>query len=112
MKTNSDFAISTNGRYSISGTVRNQYQLPMNGAMVRAFDKDIRSEQSLGEASTNEQGFYQIYYSQENFAYTDKRAADVLLRLYDAEGKLLKETGIYYNASAELKVDISLSEQP
>jgi len=112
MKTNSDAAISTDSHYSISGTVRNQYQQPMRGALVRAFDKDIRSEQTLGEASTNEQGFYQILYSREKFAITDQLAADVLLRLYDAEGKLLKETDIHYNAPAELKIDISLSDQP
>src|SRR5258706_2182024 len=112
MKPNSDPTARTNGRYSISGTVRNQYQKPLVNAMVRAFDKDIRSEQTLGEAPTNDQGFYEIVYSQDRFADTDKQAADVLLRLYDAAGKLLKETEVHYNAPAELTIDISLSKQP
>ncbi len=111
MNTNSDSKTGTNLRYSISGTVRNQYQQLMTGVLVGAFDKDIRSEQTLGEARTNEQGFYQIYYSSENFAYTDKQAADVLLRLYDANGALLKQTDVYYNAPVQLTIDISFATQ-
>src|SRR5215831_15253114 len=112
MPINSDSAAHTSTRYSISGTVRNQYQQLMAGVLVRAFDKDIRSEQTLGETRTNEQGFYEIYYSPENFAYTDKQAADVLLRLYDANGTLLKQTDVYYNASVQLTIDISFATQP
>src|ERR1035437_454161 len=112
MNKNSKSAAGTNDRNSIVGTVRNQYQQPMPGTIVCAFDKDIRSEQSLGKVQTNDQGYYIIIYSQQQFADTDKNAADVFLRLYDASGKLLKETDVYYNAPAELNIDISLSEQP
>jgi hypothetical protein len=112
MITNPASSTATNPTYSISGTVRNQYQQLMPGIMVSAFDKDIRSEQSLGKVQTNDQGFYSIVYTKQNFAYTDKQAADVLLRLYDANGTLLKQTDIYYNAPAQLTIDISLSTQP
>ncbi|HYJ63149.1 MAG TPA: hypothetical protein VEV62_05360, partial [Parafilimonas sp.] len=111
MTNSNSVAASTSTRYSISGNVRNQYQQLMTGVLVRAFDKDIRNEQTLGEAKTNEQGFYQIYYSPENFAYTDKQAADVLLRLYDANGALLKQTDVYYNAPIQLTIDISFATQ-
>ncbi len=97
--------------YLISGIVRDQFQQPMHSIIVRAFDKDIRNEQTLGEAKTNEKGFYQIYYSPENFTYTDKQAADVLLRLYNANGGLLKQTDIYYNAPVQLTIDISFATQ-
>ena len=97
--------------YSITGTVRNQYQQVMAGLKVSAVDKDIRSEQALGNAQTNAQGVYQIYYTQANFADTDQQAADVLLRLYDANGGLLKQTDVYYNAPVILTIDISLSTQ-
>ncbi len=107
--TNSEFPAGTDSRYVVSGTIRDQYQQLMHGVMVRAFDKDIRNEQSLGEAQTNEQGFYEIYYSRERFAYSDKKAADVFLRSYDVQGQLLKQTDVHYNAPAKLKINISLS---
>lgn len=111
MSNSNSVTTSTSTRNSISGTVRNKYQQLMTGVLVRAFDKDIRSEQTIGEAKTNEQGFYQIYYSPEVFAYTDKQAADVLLRLYDANGALLKQTDVYYNAPVQLTIDISFATQ-
>ncbi|MEO7486060.1 MAG: carboxypeptidase-like regulatory domain-containing protein, partial [Ferruginibacter sp.] len=112
MNTTPASARGDNGRYSISGTVRNQYQQPMPGVIVTAFDKDIRSEQVLGKAQTNDQGFYTIAYSQQQFADTDKDAADVFLRLYNPAGAVLKQTDIFYNAPAQLTIDISLGAQP
>lgn len=103
--------VAASALYSISGTVRNQYQQLMTGVVIRAFDKDIRSEQTLGEAQTNEQGFYEIFYTQQNFAYTDKQAADVFLRLYDANGTLLKQTDVSYNAPMQLTIDVSFATQ-
>src|SRR5438309_756488 len=107
----------TDNRYKIYGTARGAYQQPLAGTTVKAFDKDIRSEQLLGETKTNEQGYHEIFYMQEQFAVTDKQAADVLVRVYDAaEGKenaptVLKESPVYYNAPAQLQVDISLSDK-
>lgn len=97
--------------YTISGTVRGKYQQPIDHAYIRAFDKDIRSEQLLGEALTNEQGLYEIRYKQDQFARTDKTAADVIVRLYNADNSLLKESAVYYNAADALTVDIDLSGQ-
>jgi hypothetical protein len=112
METNFDSNAGINARYSVYGTVRNQYQQPMQNALVRAFDKDIRNEQLLGEAKTDKKGFYKITYSEKQFSYTDKKAADVLLRLYNAAGKVLYETAVHYNAPEELNLDISLGGQP
>lgn len=108
---NGDKKNGDNGLFVVFGTVRNQLQQPLTGAVVEAFDKDIRSEQSLGKAQVAEQGNYKIEYSQRLFADTDKDAADVFLRLYDATGKLLKQTDVVYNAPAQLNVNIYLSTQ-
>ena len=52
-----------------------------------------------------------ITYTLDQFADTDKNAADIFLRLFDVTGKLLKQTDIYYNAPASLQLDITLSGQ-
>ena len=106
-----DTETDNNITYKVYGYVRNQYQLPFPGGVIQAFDKDIRSEQILGKAQTNALGYYEITYSQRQFADTDKDAADVFLRLYDATGKVLKQTDIFYNAPTELAIDISLGDQ-
>jgi Tc toxin complex TcA C-terminal TcB-binding domain/Neuraminidase-like domain/Salmonella virulence plasmid 28.1kDa A protein len=104
--------VVVDGRYTISGTVRNQFQQPMAGAIVTAFDKDIRSEQALNKAATNADGSYLLTYTQQQFSDTDKNVADIFLRLSDATGKLLKQTDVYFNAPPELRIDISLAAQP
>jgi Tc toxin complex TcA C-terminal TcB-binding domain/Neuraminidase-like domain/Salmonella virulence plasmid 28.1kDa A protein len=94
--------------FIVSGTLRNQYQQPMAKVEIRAFDKDIRSEQALGETLTDAVGHYEIHYTQAQFASGDKQAADLIVRAYDSKNNLLKESDIYYNAPAILEVDIDL----
>ena len=53
---------------------------------VRAVDKDLRSEELLGEATTSENGFYEIAYTAGEFARSEKRTADLIVRVFDPEG--------------------------
>ncbi|PWT71279.1 MAG: hypothetical protein C5B59_18405 [Bacteroidetes bacterium] len=99
-------------KYRVHGTVRDQWQQPLRKNLVAAFDKDIRSEQTLGEIFTDDNGYYEIDYNLQKFAETDKLAADVFLRLYDSAKKLLKQTDIVYNAPSDLTLDVTLSTQP
>src|SRR6478672_3236087 len=100
---------STNAVYKVFGTVRGNYQQPLSSALIRIFDKDIRSEQFLNETKTNEHGHYEMIYSQQQFAFTDKKAADIIVRVYDENETLLGESQVYYNAGREIRVDINLS---
>src|ERR1700693_3500532 len=100
------------GGCRVSGTVRDKSQRPMEHATVKAYDKDIRSEQPLGQpAVTDASGAYQIEYSQADFARTDLLAADVVVRALGKDANLLKESEVFYNAPQQLRVDIDLSEQ-
>src|SRR4051794_24781722 len=102
-------SISTNAVYKVFGAVRGKFQQPLAFALVRVFDKDIRSEQFLNETRTNEYGHYEVIYVQQQFAYTDKKAADIVVRVYDENEALLGESQVYYNAGCELHVDLNLS---
>src|SRR5678815_3236531 len=42
------------------------------GATVRAFDKDMRAEQPLGQAVTDKNGNYEIEYTAAQFGRTEK----------------------------------------
>jgi hypothetical protein len=54
------------------------FNAPLANASVRAFDKDLRSEQQLGETLTNAQGFHKINYNSQQFAVAEENAADLL----------------------------------
>ena len=98
--------------YRVFGTVRDQFEIVMAGVTVKAVDKDIRGEQPLGNPTTTDaSGAYQIAYSAKDFADTDLLAPDVVVRVFGKDGKLLKESEVFYNAPPELRVDIDFSGQ-
>lgn len=109
-ETSNSVDISEKTEYKVHGTIRDAYQRPLEEAKVKVFDKDIRSEQPLGgPVYTDEAGTYEVEYTQVQFATTDKLAADIIVRVYDQDGKLLQESATYYNAPQQLQVDLDLS---
>lgn len=112
MKTTAATTIASGqNKHSVHGTVRDDYQRPFEGALVRVFDKDLRSEQSLGETRTGEAGTYKVEYDHKQFAATDKPSVNIIVRAYGQDGKLLKESDTCFNAPAQLQVDIDLSSR-
>ncbi|MCI0627640.1 MAG: hypothetical protein L0387_39320 [Acidobacteria bacterium] len=82
------------GKVSVSGEV-----FDLSGYIIRAFDKDLRSEELLGEAVTNVEGTYQISYTGERFRRAEKGTADLFFRIFDPTG-------------APLQSDIEFNGQP
>ncbi len=101
------------GGYRVFGAVRDALQRPLVGVTVKAFDKDIRGEQPLGEpATTDASGTYQVAYTQTEFADMDLHAADVIVRVFDPNGALLKQSDVFYNAPVSLHLDLTLASAP
>ena len=48
-------------------------------AVVRLFDQDLRTETKLGEATTNDDGYFEIHYT---FATPDKAAPNLLVKVF------------------------------
>lgn len=59
----------------VRGTVKTAEDQPIRGAIVRAFDRDLRKEQPLGDAETNDRGEYSISYGPAQFASGDVPSA-------------------------------------
>ncbi len=98
--------------YRVTGTVRDKLQRPLPGVVVRVTDKDIRSEQPLGQAVvTDASGAYQVSYTEKEFASTDLLAPDIVVRVFGPNEQLLKESEVFYNAPPQLRVDLNLSDQ-
>jgi peptidoglycan hydrolase-like protein with peptidoglycan-binding domain len=74
---------------------------PVAGVLVKAFDKDLRNEEQLGEAAgvtTDPSGSFSIRYSAKQFARAEKRSADIIARAFTEEGKVIAESAVIFNA--------------
>ena len=86
---------------------------PINGILVRAFDRDVRSEDFLGETTTNADGYYEIRYTAEQFrrSENERGGADLIVRVYDAQGQVIATSPTINNAKAEETIDIVVQPQ-
>ncbi len=107
---------SKKSSFKVEGTVRYPDNSFATGFLVKAFDKDLRSEQFLGETTTNLSGEYTITYSRQQFKRVEKKSADLIIRIADQEApeQILAESAILYNApesaTINITVEFSLSE--
>lgn len=96
--------------YRVLGTVRHPNGQAARKLTVRAFDRDLRQEQALGETAVDGHGFYQIVYTDEQFRGAESGNADLLMRVFDGQ-RMLYDTPIekiVFNAPAVTVIDIDL----
>ena len=72
--------------FFVSGRVRWAGGEPAAGLTVRAFDRDLRHEQPVGDATTDDAGGYRIAYTRERFTRSEKAAADLFVRVFSRDG--------------------------
>ena len=99
-------------RYRVLGTISYPNGRAGTKLTVRAFDRDLRHEQPLGEAQTDGQGFYEISYSREQFARAEEASADLFIRVFQGK-KALYDPPIeatLFNAPALAVLNIVLAE--
>lgn len=95
---------------------------PASEVLVKAFDKDLpsrdllgngrRSEDPLGEATTDTQGHYEIGYTDDHFTRGEKRSADLFIRVFSANKRQLGMSEVLFNAPPNATVDLVLLPQP
>ena len=90
-------ALTSAAEFVVQGKVTHRNR-PITGVMVKAFDKDLRSEELLGETVTDGQGLYKILYTAHQFRRGEKKSADLIVRAYSKEEVLLCEKGPIFNA--------------
>lgn len=98
---------------SKSFVVRGQITLsdgsPLADRIVKAFDRDLRSEELLGAATTNKTGSYEIRYTAEQFRRAEKKSADLVVRALGPNESPLGESSILFNAPPEATVNLVIS---
>ena len=94
----------------VFGQVFDKLNRPLPNLLVRAFDRDMRSEELLGEQLSDNNGQFRILYSKEKFLNAEKKTADLLIKVFNATGKAALYTAgindIRYNASDSEQINI------
>ncbi|MGZ8842403.1 MAG: neuraminidase-like domain-containing protein, partial [Pyrinomonadaceae bacterium] len=96
----------------VRGTVLDANGRLVAGATVRAFDRDLRSEEELGQTVTNAQGHYQINYSAAQFRRNEKGSADLRVAVFNQNGRELVSSEIHFNAEPEMTIDLKAGPDP
>lgn len=100
---------SENRAFHLSGQITgSQTGHGLPGLRVEAFDRDLRMEQSLGAAITDEQGRYVIMYYSDQFARAEKTGADLFIRVFDGENRQLGESDVLFNAPADAAINLEV----
>ncbi len=107
--------ITNSSTLIVRGTVSDARQHPLPNLIVRAFDRDLRSEQLLGEITTDARGSYEIPYTPGHFKRAEKQSADIAVKVFARDGSLLYEPDmehIVFNAPADARIDITVQYAP
>lgn len=99
--------------YRISGRISEEETgRPLPNLVVRAFDKDVVSDDLLGFALTDADGSFEIRYSEADFRDVIESRPDVYLRVYDPEDqRLIHDTldQVRRNAEQDERFEVRIS---
>lgn len=93
----------------VYGTVRDKVGELMDGVTVEAYDRDMRSEELLGSCVAK-QGRYEIRYTADQFARSEKASADLVMRVLGANREALLKTPVRFNVPDELEWNLTLAD--
>jgi hypothetical protein len=78
------------------------------GVVVRAFDKDLRHEEVLGQAKTDVGGNYDIAYSASQFRRAEKKGADLVIRVFRPTEEPLGSSPVVFDAQQTETINVLL----
>ncbi len=97
---------------TVSGIIYDAYNAPMIKVTVQAYDKDLRSEQLLGQAVTDAKGFYRISYDAAKYKDSEYQTADIFIRVLNADKVSLGESPVHFNVPADFVLDYKIDNTP
>jgi len=96
------------GPFIVQGQVRRADGSVLASAPVLAVDKDLRHEEPLGDALTDNCGRYKIIYTADQIRRAEKGSADLIVRVLNRDGTVLIASPIVFNASPVATVDLTV----
>ena len=95
--------------FKVKGAILKPDGTPVTGTTVKAFDKNIRTETLLGEATTNKAGRYEIDYRAETFLQSGKKRPDLIVRAFDQPGRVHSMHQITLNEAINMNNEMIFS---
>jgi hypothetical protein len=93
--------------FIVSGIVSTPGGAPAPNLNVTAFDRDLRTEQPVGNGSTTDaNGKYRIVYSSNAWSAAEHGTADLVVRVFDTNGVKLGESAVRFNAGPNEVIDL------
>jgi hypothetical protein len=92
----------------VSGVVRDPRGHLLPNVTVKVVDRDLRTEQPLGQAQTDDEGAYQIEYFARQFRRREKGSADLVVHALDAYGTALAASPVLFNAPPSAEVNLTI----
>ncbi len=106
---------TTKSKHRVHGTVTDLQGFPLEELMVQVFDKDLRSEQLIGEIRTDRKGNYELRYDPKEFMRSEKKYPDLAVKVLSGDGKkLLFEPSmaeVRFNAKRTEHISVQLRQQ-
>jgi peptidoglycan hydrolase-like protein with peptidoglycan-binding domain len=105
-------ALNESERFVVRGILRLFDNTPIPEITIRAFDRDLRSRELLGQATTNSDGYYEIFYTRDQFIRAEKQTADLIVAAVQPipaaveQYRTLVESPTLFNAPNEATVDL------
>jgi hypothetical protein len=95
---------------TVSGTIYDAFNVPVPNLPIQIFDKDLRTEQLLGQVVTDTNGHYSVSYDVTKFADSEYKTADVFIRIVAAG--IFLQSPVYFNVSANFVLDFKVDNTP
>ena len=97
-----------NASFMVEGHITDPRGRPVPGLAVTAYDRDMRSRETLGSTRTAADGRYMIHYAVDTFSRAEARRADLEIEIADPQGQVIHTTPTQFNAQRRAKIDITL----
>ncbi|MDN3511813.1 MAG: neuraminidase-like domain-containing protein [Candidatus Jettenia sp.] len=96
----------------VLGRVVDRLNRPLANLIVQAYDRDMRSEELLGECITDRDGKYEIGWSHSQLSGRGKKTADIVIKVITREKKTLLFTSdmdaVRFNASPREEINVAI----
>ncbi len=97
--------------FSVSGMIVYASGAPAAGLKIAAFDRDLRSEEALGETQSGRDGAYSVVFSERLFIERERGGADLVVKVFGADGALLVASTTLFNAPREAVIDLVIPRE-
>ncbi|HEU4706051.1 MAG TPA: neuraminidase-like domain-containing protein [Solirubrobacterales bacterium] len=94
-------------QYAVAGTVTDPDGAPLVGAIVVAFDCELRDRIELGREHTDEAGEYRVPYEAGDLI-GERRAGDLQVEVRGRNGRVLAASPIAFSAPPAATIDLAL----